>query len=117
MLIEFVYSYVQLTEFAVFRLGGTGRLVLGELLSVELRFAVFAGLFGMEILVVLFQVVDIDHLVALLTPFDVSSAVREVAVDFGLGKLLPAVFAFLHWFRHYLIYDVISNCGYGIKLP
>ena len=54
----------------------------------------------MEILVVLFQVVDIDHLAALLTPFDVPSAVREVAVDFGLGELLPAVFAPLHRFRH-----------------
>ncbi len=56
----------------------------------------------MEILVVLFQVVDIDHLTALLTPFDVPSAVREVAVDFGLGELLPAVFAPLHRFRHSL---------------
>lgn len=92
---EVLDSDVELAVFAVLGFEGAGILVLGEFLRLELLAAVLAGLVGMEVLVVLFEVVDVNHFVALRTPLDVAPAISEMAVDFGLGKFLSAVVALL----------------------
>lgn len=57
--------------------------------------APLAGLLGVEVLIVLLQVIDIDELRALIATPYVSAAVRVVAIDLRLRKQLLAVVATL----------------------
>lgn len=105
MLIEFVDGDVQFAVLAELGPGRTDAFVLCEFLGRELLAAVLTGLLGMEVLIVLLEVVDIDHLLAQLTPLDVASAVSKMTVDFGLGKVLAAVIALFDWLHRFQLFE------------
>jgi len=66
-------------------------LVILELLLGEALPAPFAVALGVELLFVVFLVVDVDELTALLTLLDVPAAVRIVTVHLRLRKQLLAI--------------------------
>jgi hypothetical protein len=95
VLIEFVDGDVVIAVLTVLGLGRTDAFMLCELLWRQLLLAILAGLLSVEVGIMLLHVVDVHHLAALLALFYVSAAVREVAIDLRLGKILSTVLAFL----------------------
>lgn len=75
MTIEFICWNVVFAVLAVLRLRRARILMLGELLGHHLLLTVLTSLLCMEVVVVLLHVVDVNHLAALSTLFDVSAAV------------------------------------------
>lgn len=67
-----------------------------KFLSVDTNTTMVASGFRMLVLHMLLKMVDVDHFIAVLTLFDVSPAVGEVAVDFGLGEGFSTVFTQLN---------------------
>jgi len=61
-----------------------------------------------ELFIVILLEINVHHLPANLAFFDISSTVREVGSYFGLGELLVAVVAALHWLHlHQLFVEII----------
>ena len=99
MPVKLSYSNIQLTEFAIFGLCLTIPLMPYNLISLEFFLAILAGLPGVELLIVLFLVVDIYHHCTFSTFLNISSTVWEMAVDFGFREELMTVLATLHHLR------------------
>ncbi len=93
---ELSHSDVQFTVFTELRSGRTAPFMLDKFLRRYLLAAVLTSLFGMEILVVLVKIVDIYHLLALITPTYVPATVAKVTVDLRLRKVLTTVLTLLH---------------------
>ena len=99
MPVKLSYSNIQLTEFAILGLCLAVPLMPYNLISLEFFLAVLTRLPSVELLIVLFLVVDIYHHSAFSTLLDISSAIGEMTVDFGFREELVAVLATLHHLR------------------
>ena len=94
-----LHGYVEIAVLAIFGLLIAGGLVGFEVGGGEGFAAVRAVLKFVVLLVVLLLEVDVVHLMAGGAFFNVAPAVAEVGGHFGLGVLLEAVVAPLHFFR------------------
>lgn len=118
MLIEFANRYVLLTELTILWTARTSSLMLRDLFGLECPPAMLAILLGMEFLVVLLQIVYVDHLLTNLALLDISTAVTEVAVDLRFWEHLAAVLALLFWLHGYGIkYFQRTSLRYQMSLP
>lgn len=94
------YWDVKLAIFTIFRFEGTVGFVSGVLTGRERLFAMRA-IFLFFLFVVLFLMlllkVDVVHLLADGTAFDVATAIAKMCPYFALGKLFQTVITSLHW--------------------
>lgn len=99
MRIKFFKAYIQITILTIFWFIYTFKLMISMLIIWNTSLAILTRIIWMKFVVMLLNIININHLWTVRAFFNITSTIGKVAIDFGIRKLLFAILADLKIFH------------------